>query len=58
MTLLIYRTCKRLTCSIVRVELVAEVETDRFPEDPLAFADQYGGDFIEVDNRGGEDDAD
>lgn len=58
MILLIYRTSKRLTCSVVRIELVAEVETDRFPEDPPAFADRYGGDFIEVDNRGEEDDAD
>lgn len=48
MTLRIYRTCGRLTCSILRAELVAEIETDTLPEDAQAFADQYGGDFIEV----------
>ena len=48
MTLHIYRTCGRLTCSILRAELVAEIETDTLPEDAQAFADQCGGDFIEV----------
>ena len=48
MTLRIYRTCGRLTSSILRAELVAEIETDTLPEDAQAFADDYGGDFIEV----------
>jgi hypothetical protein len=48
MTLRIYRTYRRLTCSILRAELVAEIETDTLPEDAQAFADEYGGDFIEV----------
>jgi len=48
MILRIYRTYGRLTCSILRAELVAEIETDTLPEDAQAFADEYGGDFIEV----------
>ena len=48
MILRIYRTYGRLSCSILRAELVAEIETDALPEDPQAFADEYGGDFIEV----------
>ena len=47
MTLRIYRTCGRLTCSILRAELIAEIETDTLPEDAQAFADEYGGDIIE-----------
>ena len=48
MTLRIYRSTDFLTRSIVRAELVAEVETDQWPEDEAAFADDYGGDIIEV----------
>ncbi len=48
MTFRIYRTCGRLTRSILRAELVAEPEAERLPEDIQAFADEYGGDFIEV----------
>ena len=48
MTLHVYQTCERLTCSVLRAKLVAAVETDELPEDPQSFADQYGGDFIEV----------
>ena len=48
MILRIYRTYGRLSCSILRAELVAETETDTLPEDSQAFADEYGGDFIEV----------
>jgi hypothetical protein len=46
MTLRIYRTCGKLTCSVLCAELVATVETDELPEDPQSFADEYGGDFI------------
>ncbi len=58
MTLRIYRICGRLTCSVLRAELVATVETDELPEDAQAFADEYGGDFIEVQHPGEDHDAD
>ena len=48
MTLRIYRSTDFLSRSILRAELVAEVETDHWPEDEAAFADEYGGDIIEV----------
>ena len=48
MTLRIYRSTEFVSHSIVRAELVAEVETDQWPEDEVAFADDYGGDIIEV----------
>jgi hypothetical protein len=48
MTLRVYRSTGFLSRSILRAELVAEVETDQRPEDEAAFADQYGGDIIEI----------
>jgi len=48
MILRIYRTYGRLTCSILRAELVAEIDTGTLPEDAHRFADEHGGDFIEV----------
>ena len=48
MTLRIYRSTDFFSRSILRAELVAEVETDQWPEDEAAFADDYGGDIIEV----------
>ena len=48
MTLRIYRSTDFLSRSIVRAELVAEVETDQWPEDEAAFADEHGGDIIEA----------
>ena len=48
MTLRVYRSTGFLTRSVLRAELVAEVETDQWPEDEAAFADEYGGDIIEV----------
>ena len=47
MTLRIYRSTGFLSRSVVQAELVAEVETDQWPEDETAFADEYGGDIIE-----------
>jgi hypothetical protein len=44
----IYRTAGFVSRSVLRAELVAEVEVDRRPEDEAAFADEYGGDIIEV----------
>jgi len=48
MTILVYRTAGHYTRSILWAELVAEIETDTLPEDPQGFADEYGGDFIEI----------
>ena len=47
MTLLVYRCTSFLSRSVLRAELVAEVETDEWPEDEAAFADDHGGDIIE-----------
>ena len=47
MTLRIYRSTGFLSRSIVRAELVTEVEADQWPEDEAAFADEHGGDIIE-----------
>jgi hypothetical protein len=46
-TLLVYRCTSFLSRSVLRAELVAEVETDEWPEDEAAFADDHGGDIIE-----------
>ena len=48
MLIRVYRTIGYLTRSILQARLVAEVEVESSPEDPQDFADQYGGDFIEV----------
>ena len=48
MTLQIYRSAGFLSRSVLRAELVAEVETDQWPEDEAALADEHGGDIIEV----------
>ena len=48
MTLRIYRSAGFVSRSVLRAELVAEVEVDEQPEDEAAFADEYGGDIIEV----------
>jgi len=34
---------------MMRASLVAEVEVKRPPDDPARFADDYGGDFIEIE---------
>jgi hypothetical protein len=47
-TLRIYRSSGFLSRSVLRAELVAEVEVDGWPEDDAAFADEYDGDIIEV----------
>ena len=48
MTICIYRSTGFVSRSILRAELVAEVETDQWPEDEAAFADEHGGDIIEA----------
>ena len=44
----IYAHANRVTRSILHAQLVAEVEVEDEPEDPQDFADQYGGDYLEV----------
>ncbi len=48
MTIRVYCSTGFLSRSVLRAELVAEVEVDEWPEDEAAFADDYGGDIIEV----------
>ncbi len=48
MILRIYRSTGHYSRSVLRAELVAEVEVDQRPEDEAAFPDQFGGDIIEV----------
>jgi hypothetical protein len=48
MILRVYRCIGFVSRSALWAELVAEVEADRRPEDEAAFADEYGGDIIEV----------
>ncbi len=56
MTLRVYRSGGFLSRSVLRAELVAEVEVDERPEDDAAFADEYGGDIIEIASENpGED---
>ena len=57
MTLRIYRTYRRLSCSILRAELVAEIDTDTLPRDAQAFADEHGGDILVI-TPGEDHDAD
>ena len=47
MTVRVYRCAGFVSRSVLRAELVAEVEADQPPEDEAAFADEYGGDIIE-----------
>jgi hypothetical protein len=48
MILRIYRSAGFLSRSVLRAEFVAEVEVDERPEDEAAFADEYGGDIVDV----------
>jgi len=48
MILRIYRSAGFLSRSMLRAALVAEVETDEWPDDEAAFADEHGGDILEV----------
>ena len=48
MTLRVYRSTGFLSRSVLRAELVAEVEMDQWPEDEGVFADEHGGDIIEA----------
>ena len=48
MRIRVYCSTGLVTRSIVRAKLVAEVEIDQWPADEAAFADEYGGDIIEI----------
>ena len=48
----IYQYAGSVTRSIMRANLVAEVEVDSFPEDQEGFAAEHGGDFIELEESG------
>ncbi len=48
MTLRVYRSTGFLSRSVLRAELVAEVEMDQWPEDEGVFTDEHGGDIIEA----------
>jgi len=47
MTLQVYRTTSFLSRSVLHAEFVTEIEGD-YPEDDLAFADEYDGDIVET----------
>jgi len=55
MTVRVYRCAGFVSRSVLRAELVAEVEADHRPEDEAAFADEYGGDIIELAPTDSED---
>jgi len=44
----VYQTTDHLTRSILLARPVTEVEVDAFPDDPQDFADEHGGDHLEV----------
>ena len=44
----VYQVAGRCTRSIVTAVLVAEVPVDKIPQDQIAFAEEHGGDFIEI----------
>jgi hypothetical protein len=49
MLALIYKyTGSGVSRSVVRAQLVTDVEIDAIPDDQEAFAREYGGDFIEI----------
>lgn len=44
----VYRYTGNLTRSLLRAEVVAEIESDEPPDDPDEIRAQYDGDFIEI----------
>lgn len=52
----VYQLTGACARSVATASLVAAIEVDRFPRDQIAFAREYGGDFIEVQTE--EDDED
>jgi len=37
------------TSSVLRARLVAEIEIEKWPDDPARLADDHGGDFVKLD---------
>ena len=50
----VYRT-EAYSPSVLRATLVAEVEVDKWPDDPALFADQCGGDLIQPESLAPEE---
>jgi hypothetical protein len=48
MLIQVHQTMGYVTRSILRGRLVAEVDVESCPEDLHAFADEHGGDYLEV----------
>jgi hypothetical protein len=48
MLIQVHQTTGYVTRSVLQARLVAEVEVELFPEDPQDFADEHGGDYLEV----------
>jgi hypothetical protein len=48
MLIQVHQTTGHVTRSILQARPVAEVEVESSPEDHQDFADQYGGDYLEV----------
>lgn len=51
MLIAVYQFSGHCTRSIVSAYLVCEIEVDELPEDQIAFAEENGGDFIEIAER-------
>ncbi len=48
MLILVYKINGRRSRSVATATLVDEVEVDAIPTDQIAFAEEFGGDFIEI----------
>jgi hypothetical protein len=48
MLIQVHQTIGHVTRSILRARLVAEVEVESYPEDLQDFAEEHGGDFIDI----------
>jgi hypothetical protein len=55
MTIRVYRSAGFLSRSVLLADFVAQVETDKQPEDEAAFADEYDGDIIDVSPSDSDD---
>lgn len=44
----VYQYAGQYSRSIMAARLIIEVEVDEMPDDQIAFAEEYGGDFIEI----------
>lgn len=44
----VYSTTERIAPSVLLARRTAEVEVDIYPDEPDIFADEYGGDFLDI----------